>query len=100
MTEHNGTSTSDHNLFNGAPRPGHSAGKSIAQVLGVVAAVVLVVVAVRFTPRAATAGDESAVGFVNPDDQRNAMIAELRTLNIRLERIESRLGSLPAIKPE
>lgn len=100
MTEHD-ASTSDHNLFSGASRPGHSAGKSFAQVLGVVAAVVLVVVAVRFTPRSASAaGDDVTVGFVNPDDQRNAMIAELRTLNIRLARIEARIGSLPATEPE
>lgn len=68
-------------------------GRSIAQVVGVVAAVVLVVVAVRFAPRQATAVDDRPTGLINPIDQRNSMITELRELNARLARIEKRIGS-------
>ncbi len=77
------------------PRGSQHPARAFAQVLGVIAAVAIVVVAVRMTPRSATAGDEVTTGLANPIDQRNAMIAELRTLNLRLERIETRLGAAP-----
>ena len=81
--------------FSQHQRAPHHPARAFAQVLGVVAAVALVVVAVRIAPRTATAGDETTTGLANPIDQRNAMIAELRTLNLRLERIEQRLGAAP-----
>ncbi len=88
-------SRSSGEAFSQHERGSHHPARALAQVLGVVAAVALVVVAVRITPRTAIAGDETVTGFANPIDQRNAMIAELRTLNLRLERIEKRLGAAP-----
>lgn len=70
-----------------------SLARSVAQAVGIVAAVLMVIVAIRFAPRSASAGDDQPVGMINPLDQRNTMIAELRQLNQRLERIEKRLGA-------
>ncbi len=70
------------------------------QGLMLAAAVVLVVVAVRVPPQSADARDDRrdtvTSGLANPIDQRNAMIAELRLINLRLERLEARLGTDPA----
>jgi len=64
-------------------------GRLVLAVVGGVLVVEAVRVAVFTAPAEAQAGTRQGAGILNPADQRNEMIQELRALNTRLSTLES-----------
>lgn len=65
------------------------AGRLALAVIGGVIVVEAARVAVFAAPAQAQAGTRQGAGILNPADQRNEMIKELRALNTRLSALES-----------